>query len=99
MKKTTDPLKKVAKETSSADATRVDVNLPKAPTRERISNIPNRFKEKQDEQIRMMRERGYIPMYKSDGKGGMALEGYSPQGKDYAMKYREEQAQALKNKK
>ena len=84
MKKTTDPLKPVANKTAAADATRVNVNVPKAPTRERISNIPNRFQEKQQEQVRMMQERGYMPMYKSDGKGGMVLEGYSPQGKAFA---------------
>jgi len=84
MKKTTDPLKKVAKDKAATDATRVEMNVPKAPTRERISNIPNRFQEKQQEQVRMMQERGYAPMYKSDGKGGMILEGYSPQGKSFA---------------
>lgn len=86
MKKTTDPLKKVAKEKAATDATRVEMNVPKAPMRERMSNIPNRFQEKQQEQIRMMQERGYTPMYKSDGKGGMMLEGYSPQGKSFAEK-------------
>lgn len=84
MKKTTDPLKKVANNTAAADATRVEMNVPKAPMRERMSNIQNRFQEKQNEQIRMMQERGYAPMYKSDGKGGMVLEGYSPQGKAFA---------------
>jgi hypothetical protein len=86
MKKTGDPLKKVAKDKAAADATRVDMNLPKAPMRERMSNIPMRLQEKQNEQIRMMQERGYAPIYKSDGKGGMMLEGYSPQGKAYADK-------------
>lgn len=86
MKKTGDPLKKVAKDKAATDATRVEMNVPKAPMRERMSNIPNRFQEKQNEQIRMMQERGYAPMYKSDGKGGMVLEGYSPQGKAFAEK-------------
>ena len=85
MKKTTDPLKKVAKDKAATDATRVEMNVPKAPMRERMSNIPNRFQEKQQEQVRMMQERGYIPMYKNDGKGGMVLEGYSPQGKSFAV--------------
>jgi len=90
MKKTTDPLKRVAKETSSADATRVDMNLPKTPMRERMANIPMRFEEKQKQKIEMMRERGYVPMYKSDGKGGMTLEGFSPQGKSYAVQAQED---------
>ena len=86
MKKTTDPLKPVANKTAAADATRVNMNLPKMPIREKIGNIPNRFQEKQQEQVRMLQERGYMPMYKSDGKGGMVLEGYSPQGKAFAEK-------------
>lgn len=90
MKKTTDPLKPVANKTAAADATRVNMNVPKAPIREKISNIPNRFQEKQQDQIRMMQERGYAPMYKSDGKGGMVLEGYSPQGKSFAEKMKKQ---------
>lgn len=90
MKKTTDPLKKVAKEKAATDATRVEMNVPKAPMRERMSNIPNRFQEKQQEQVRMMQERGYAPMYKSDGKGGVVLEGYSPQGKSFAEKMKKQ---------
>ena len=86
MKKTGDPLKPKVNNTAAADATRVDMNLPKASMRERMSNIPMRLQEKQNEQIRMMQERGYAPMYKTDGKGGMVLEGYSPQGKGFAEK-------------
>ncbi len=96
MKKTGDPLKKVETNKSSADATRVQVNVPKASMRERMSNIPNRLAEKQQEQIRMMQERGYAPMYKSDGKGGMVLEGYSPQGKSFAVEAQESRMKKYK---
>ena len=90
MKKTGDPMKKVAKNTAAADATNVGMNVPKAPMRERMSNIPMRLQEKQNEQVRMMQERGYSPMYKSDGKGGMMLEGYAPQGKAFAQKVKKQ---------
>jgi hypothetical protein len=96
MKKTGDPLKKVETNKSSADATNVSMNVPKAPIRERISNIPMRFQEKQQEQIRMLQERGYAPMYKSDGKGGMVLEGYSPQGKSFAVEAQESRMKKYK---
>lgn len=89
MKKTTDPLKKVAKDKAATDATRVEMNLPKAPMRERISNIPNRFQEKQNEQVRMMTERGYEPIYKTDAQGNKTLEGYTPKGKSYAIERRD----------
>lgn len=96
MKKTGDPLKKVAKEKVAADATRVDMNLPKASMRERMSNIPMRLQEKQNEQVRMMQERGYSPMYKSDGKGGMMLEGYAPRGKNFAVEAQESRMKKYK---
>jgi hypothetical protein len=78
MKKTTDPLKPKGNNTAAADATRVNMNVPKATMRERMSNIPMRLQEKQNEQIRMMRERGYTPEYKSLGDGKMELTGYVP---------------------
>jgi hypothetical protein len=84
MKKTTDPLKPKGNNTASADATNVKMNVPKAPMRERMSNIPMRLQEKQNEQVRMMQERGYSPIYKSDGNGGMMLDGYAPRGKGFA---------------
>ncbi len=96
MKKTGDPLKKVETNKSSADATNVSMNVPKAPIRERISNIPMRFQEKQQEQIRMLQERGYMPMYKSDGKGGMMLEGYAPRGKNFAVEAQENRMKKYK---
>jgi hypothetical protein len=96
MKRTGDPLKTVANNTAAADATRVNMNVPKAPMNERMSNIPMRFQEKQNEQIRMMQERGYAPMYKSDGQGGMMLDGYSPKGREFAKEVRAEKKEVQK---
>jgi hypothetical protein len=67
MKKTTDPLKTVAKNTASADATRVNMNVPKTSTREKISNIPNRFEEKKIELEQQMAKGGYVAVKDKNG--------------------------------
>ena len=91
MKRTGDPLKNVSTNKTSADATKVNVNAPKAPinVRAKMSDIPNRFLEKQNEQVRMMTERGYEPIYKTDAQGNRTLEGYTPKGKSYAIEQRD----------
>lgn len=65
MKKTGDPLKTVATNKPVAESTNVKVGMA-----ERMSNIPNRFAEKQAEQEELnkrMSKGGYIPKYDSKG--------------------------------
>jgi hypothetical protein len=67
MKKTGDPLKKVDSYKSSADATNVSMNVPKAPMRERMSNIPMRFEEKKMELEQQMAKGGYVAVKDKNG--------------------------------